>query len=74
MVLLMQGFLIISWDILLFPADNVRTSAGKMTACIYYYVAIFILVACLFFLNQKHVMKTKSLNKKMTLTHARYHL
>ena len=33
MVPLMQGFLIISCEIPAFPADNVRTSAGKITAC-----------------------------------------
>ena len=32
MVLLMQGFFIISCEIQLFPADNVRTSAVKITA------------------------------------------
>ena len=33
MVLLMQGFFIISCEILEFPADNVRASVGKITAC-----------------------------------------
>ena len=33
MIILMQGFVIISCEIPVFPAVNVRTSAGKITAC-----------------------------------------
>ena len=33
MVLLMQGLFIITCEIPVFPADNVRTSTGKITAC-----------------------------------------
>ena len=35
MVLLMQSFFIISCEIPLFPVDNVRASAGYITACLW---------------------------------------
>ena len=40
MVLLMQGFFIISFEIPVFPAENIRMSAGKITAWPYYIVLV----------------------------------
>ena len=56
MVLLMQGFFIISCEILVFPADNVRTSAGEITAWCVVHIKPYETV-CMIILNREDYWK-----------------